>query len=195
MIQCCVASSMIQNCHRWVYICETVWPLSWYKGLRHRRTERMCILVEAGLLGRAVSTWSIAFLSLGQTLRNTEIQKYTITQMHSCTLVEIGVTIWSIELLPISMNGFATCVKTKHTWILCVTKWLKRLTNQQEMAPLKSLGSHCFGAGDSILVRIVLILLRLVRHCSTGVLHCCQLVHIVLVFAVPCKPLLWRGTD
>ena len=125
----------------------------------------------------------------------TEIQKYTITQMHSSTLVEIGVTIWSIELLPISMNGFATCVKTKHTWILCVTKWLKRLTNQQEMPPLKSLGSHCFGAGDSILVRIVLILLRLVRHCSTGVLHCCQLVHIVLVFAVPCKLLLWRGTD
>ena len=65
----------------------------------------------------------------------------------------------------------------------------------KKMAPLKSLGSHCFGAGDSILVRIVLILLRLVRHCSTGVLHCCQLVHIVLVFAVPCKPLLWRGTD
>ena len=71
-------------------ICETVWPLPWYKGLWHRRTERMCILVEAGLVRRrAVSTWSIDFLSLGQTLRNTEIQNYTIAQMHFYTLVKM----------------------------------------------------------------------------------------------------------
>ena len=101
MIQCCVASSMIQNCHRWVYICETVWPLPWYKGLWHRRTERMCILVEAGLVRRrAVSTWSIDFLSLGQTLRNTEIQNYTIAQMHFYTLVKMGCQFDPLNFFP-----------------------------------------------------------------------------------------------
>ena len=65
-------------------ICETVWPLPWYKGLWHRRTERMCNLVEAGLVRRrAVSTWSIDFLSLGQTLRNTELHDCTNALLHA----------------------------------------------------------------------------------------------------------------
>ena len=126
----------------------------------------------------------------------TEIQKYTITQMHSCTLEEIGVTIWSIELLPISMNGFATCVKTKHTWILCVTKWSKRLTNQHivglaKNGPLEkfglpllwcrwfNIGTHCshFVTPCSPLFHRCFTLLSASTHCSC---LCCTMQALVM---------------
>ena len=94
------------------------------------------------------------------------------------------------------MTNFATCVKTKHTWILCVTKWSKRLTNQHivglaKNGPLEkfglpllwcrwfNIGTHCshFVTPCSPLFHRCFTLLSASTHCSC---LCCTMQALVM---------------